>query len=314
MVATVSQGGSINAADYNTMQSKVAQILGTATANDGFGYGQTVTSGQVVASNYPAQPSVGDFVTAQQLDDLRTDIQKCWIHQTTAAFNLGDIAVGDWITAGAEDGTDNDTHNQYVYYTNEIETNRLPTVSLNTSQMTTNLSVRSSSLSAGWNGTKNFIFTVDFGSLTARRHFFNTGGEIRINLSHSYSGTEQKTLDWQTMITNAPDPVVCNYNTHTGLTTSYTNLYSSSGGAAVYAENVIYVRVKQNIDAWSISFEVRLEDNDTGDRPPNPPKPPYGALVDENVQGTITCSVDEFVASGSYVSVSSPTYTTNSNF
>lgn len=308
MVATVSQGGPINAADYNTMQSKVAQILGTATANDGFGYGQTVTSGQVVASNYPAQPSVGDFVTAQQLDDLRTDIQKCWIHQTTAEFNLGDISVGDWITAGAEDGTDNDTHNQYVYYTNEIETNRLSTVSLNTSQMTTNLSVRSSSLSAGWNGTKSFTFTVDFLTLTARRHFFNTGGEIRINLSHSYSGSEQKTLDWKTMITNAPDPVVCNYNTHFNLTTSYTNLYNSNGGAAVYAENVIYVRVKQGTDSWKLIFEVRLEDNDTGDQTG------LGAGQDENVQGTITCSVDEFVASGSYVSVSSPSYTTNSNF
>ena len=304
-ISTVVSGGSINATDYNNLQSKVEQILGVGSGD--YGYGQTVSSSQVVASNYPAQPSVGDFVTAQQLDDLRSDIQKCWIHQTTTAFALGDIAVGDEITAGGSAGSDTKTHNQYVYYVNTIDSNRLPTTSLNNGQMTTNPSKRSGTLSAGWNGTRNFVFTVDFGSNNARRYFFNTGGEIRINLSHAYTGGEPKTLNWQTMITNAPDPIRCGYSINSGLSSAWTNLYTATG-SGVYAENDVIVRVKTLTNPYQLQFEIRLQDDDTGDRTG------VGAAVDENVQGTITCTVDEFIASGSYVSLTSPTYTTNSTF
>lgn len=307
-VSSVVQGGSINATDYNNLQSKVAQILGVGSGD--YGYGQTVTSSQVVASNYPTQPAVGDFVTAQQLDDLRTDIEKCYVHQTTSAFLLGDIAVGDWITAGASAGTDSATHNQYVSYVNTIDTNRLPTTSLNTAQMDSVFSVRSSSRTSAWNGTINFIFTVSFTNANHRRYFFNTGGEIRINLA--MSGTSgSKSNNWAAMVTNAPDPVTFGYTQNSSLTQNWTNLYTATG-SGVYLENDLIVRVKQGTNVYDIQFEVRLQDDDTGDQQLPAVEP--GPAVDENVNGTITCSVDEFKAVGSYVSIASPSYATDSAF
>lgn len=312
-ISTVASGGPINADDYNLLHDRVALILGTGSGQ--YGYGQPLSSSRVVASNYPAQPSVGDYVTAEQLADLRSDIEKCWIHQTTAPFTLGNIAVGDEITAGSLAGSDTKTHNQYVYYVNEIDDNRLPTTSINPNEMTTTAGKRSSILSAGWNGTRNFVFTVDFGSVNDRRYFFNTGGEIRINLSHAYTGGEAKTLNWQTMVTNAPDPITCGYSIHSNLTSAWTNLYTATG-SGVYAENDLIVRVKALDPSYQLQFEVRLQDDDTGDQTG------VGAAVDENVQGTITCTVDEFIATGSAASIANGTaislqpvsYTTVSSF
>ena len=64
----------VTASRYNAIQTKVANVLGTGSGDKG--YGQSVTSGQV---------TTGDQVTAVHIANLRTDINKCILHQTASA-------------------------------------------------------------------------------------------------------------------------------------------------------------------------------------------------------------------------------------
>jgi len=308
-ISNVLQGGSINATDYNNLQSKVASILGTGSGD--YGYGQTVVSSQVSATNFPS--TIGDLVTATQMDNLKADIQKCWVHQTANTFSLGDINAGDEITAGT--GTTTKTHNQYISYVNTIDTNRLPTVSLNASQMTTTQSVRADQRTADWNNFINYIFRVEFTNDNHRRHFFNTGGQIRISLSMSNipANTDPrylKSYNWQQILNNV-GIVTFGFSQNQSTSTAYNIIYSSNSGDwnnTVYSENDVIVRVRANPSTNILEFEVRLQDDDTGDQTG------IGPAQDEDVSGTITCSVDEFRATGSYVSISAPTYTNVSTF
>ena len=60
----------VTAARYNTLQTKVSNVLGTGSSDKG--YGVTVTSGQVAA---------GDVVTASHLALVHADINKCILFQ-----------------------------------------------------------------------------------------------------------------------------------------------------------------------------------------------------------------------------------------
>ena len=113
-----SAGNTIEATDYNTLQSKIATILGNGQATDNFGYGQSVTSSQVSG---PGVSTPGDTVTHTQLRELYDDMETAWVHQNgTAGTQLntllkyiseGDIigadVTGDGITY--EEGTENYT-------------------------------------------------------------------------------------------------------------------------------------------------------------------------------------------------------------
>lgn len=92
---TVSSGDQITAAQFNNLQSRIEQVLGSGSGT--FGYGQPVSSSQVTA--------VTDSVTANQWQLLRADMQAAYTHQTGNAINLRNIQVGDIIGAD-NSGTD----------------------------------------------------------------------------------------------------------------------------------------------------------------------------------------------------------------
>jgi len=62
-----SVGDTIQATDYNNLQSKISQILGNGQVTDNFGYGQSVGSSQVSG---PGASTPGDTVTHTQLRAL----------------------------------------------------------------------------------------------------------------------------------------------------------------------------------------------------------------------------------------------------
>lgn len=130
--------------------------------------------------------------------------------------------------------------------------------------------------------------TVEATSADHRRHFFNTGGKIVIKLELT-GGTDEKTVDWATMLSNLgyiyfgkssttstktgvsadgssdldgngnPDPAVGNDQL-----TSSPKLIAYKGGSGVYAENSIQIfayRAGNNI-----LFETLLSDADSGDK------------------------------------------------
>ena len=64
-------GTSIIATDYNAIQSKISNILGTGSAD--YGYGQALASSQVARNNK---------ITVTQWNNLRNDLLKSRQHQT----------------------------------------------------------------------------------------------------------------------------------------------------------------------------------------------------------------------------------------
>ena len=154
------------------------------------------------------------------------------------------------------------------------------------------------SASSTWQGTISTIFTTTFTSALQRRHFFNAGGQIRLSASVNYTGSQAKTVDWQTVL-NAmgstsfkAETTSNNAGVGTGssignydLTTSYQLVYSRSGGS-VYARNRYNVYAKEHATGnatSAIQFKVDFVDglpNDTT----------WG--IDETVSGTFNSIVE----------------------
>ena len=99
-----------------------------------------------------------------------------------------------------------------------------------------------------------------------------------------------------------------------GLTTSYQTVFVKPAAVGVYLENDYNIQAKKNAadnTATVLTFEIQFRDDDTGDGPlPVAPGSTAGeqpgAIVDENIDGTLTSTVQIFRPSGSNVSLSAP--------
>jgi len=305
----VSVGDTITAAQYNGLQSRVATIMGTGSGTDG--YGQSLASSQVATA---------DTVTASDMDNLRTDLNKANNHQIGSNSLVANIAVGDMIGADAT-GPDVDTltttdggFNDYDTAVGVIESNKLLIDSGNSSVE----AAITSSRSTNWNGVLEHIFTVTFASANDRRYFFNSGGEIRFSANLSgQSGS--KSDDWATLLSNM-GTITFNYTettasgTGTGsaignydLTSTYQTIFEKTGSGN-YAENDYNIAAKEDSTSV-INFRVQFRDDDTGDPPILPlPKGATAGGVDEDVNGTLTSTIQQLRATGANVSVATPAY------
>lgn len=310
----VTDGDSITAAQYNGLQSRINTIMGTGSGTNG--YGQTLASSQVAA---------GAVIRAADFDNLRTDINKANNHQSGANAGIGNIAVGQIIGADAS-GTSlgalnvtTEGFNDYDVAVGVIETNKLLLDSGNSSVESATSSQRTTAWGGGGGGTVDHQFTVTFSSADARRHFFNSGGEIRFSASRT-GGSGSKNTDWTNLLTNM-GTIKMNYTTTTStgsgsgssignndLTGTYQTIFSKSG-SGVYAENLYRIRARQDSSSV-LRFDIDFQDNDLGDDQGG-----AGSTgpVDENVTGTLTSSIQQLRATGSNVSVASPTYTNTNN-
>jgi len=296
-----SAGDKITELDYNTLQSNIAVIMGTpagSTDTTATGYNQALSSSQI---------SVGNSVTEAQWDALRTDITKAYKHQFGIDPTITNVTDLDTVDATL--------HNQYESLITTVsgDPNRY-TVAVAPETQVSIVTGQTATLSASWNGTQTHQFTTTFASSNERRAFFNAGGTIRVNLTLAYTGSEQKTLDWQTMMSDL-GTVEFNYKVTTGGGGSTIGNYDATAsfqtiaienGTNPYSENDIAVQVRSN-SAEQLEFRVILRDDDAGDRPVPSPPPPYGPLVDENVQGTTTSTITIKKPNGSNVSVPAPT-------
>jgi len=324
----VNVGDNITAAQFNGLQSRLEQVLGTGSGD--FGYGQAVSSSQVSAPSSPGAGD-GDTVTHTQMVDLKSDMNKCWVHQTGENIPLATIAEGDVIGADVTgDGVtfaSNNTYtidnsvndggfNDYLAKMDEIETNRFDV----DAGESTIANIATDSRTSAWNGTISCVFQAQFTNANARRHFFNSGGELRVS-SAGANGSTTKDTDWSTIISN-PGQVQLgyNYSTITGstngvtltsigndsITSSYQTIMEKEGTAAVYAENRYRVEVRAS-DASTIQFRVTFEDNDAGDQQNAAPAP--GPAVDEDINLDITVTFQTRRATGTNVSVDNPSVT-----
>lgn len=214
-----SQGGLIEATDYNGFVASVNAIWGTGSGNSG--YGQTTTVSTVAASN---------TVTGSQWATLIARIDSMRQHQSGATSGITQPTTGDTITYLATLSTQ----------IGNITTNRL-----DRNVGTTQLATANASGSTGWtsNAVRECKFT--FSSANAMRYFFNAGGTITANtISSSFSGNTKST-NWDS-IANSVSGTVTNSIFWNNLSTSNYTIASGTGSGADYGSNVLYLQARLN--------------------------------------------------------------------
>ena len=297
----------ITAARINNLQASINLILGSGAGQSG--YGQAVSSSQV--------NNQGDVVLAEDMNLIYADILKARVHQVGAgdigiaqviqnlnviaestSFNVNDSGVTSADVEGIKKGlVDFETVMTQVIADKAV---------LHPTQAALEPGI-TSSRSSSWNGLIYQEVTVTFSTTDQRRHFFNTGGEIRFSANNTSASTP-KGLDWTQLCTevgtvkvNAESTTsttgggtsIGNYD----LTPTYQNIYQKIGSgtySAVYAGNIYTVKARSDT-ATRIIF--RIEFNDVV----------QVGNIDNNVDGQLESVVQHYRASGDVVATA-PTY------
>jgi hypothetical protein len=237
---TATVGNIIYGADFNTVQSKAAVVLGDGsafgstygpgTANPDYGYNQTLASSLLPENAIVAQ---------NQFQLLANDVNTVALHQTNANFS-------GYSTVYANTGT----------LVSAVNLNTLDTAMstyLNNRTTAHPLQLDSSALfnywrSTNWGGVvapasiaQSGTFT--FASANAAQYFFNQGG--RIEFQGTYRGVPPTPQDtsWQTEL--GLFTYTINAATYAGLTGTPTVKYSDAGGG-LYALNVISLQLSRS--------------------------------------------------------------------
>lgn len=278
-------GDFISAADYNTIRTKIVNVMSTGSGN--FGYGQSAFSSLVAA---------GQSVTKTQWDALRFDIFNAVIHQTGSAAALVQVAAGDVIRFGAAQ-----PNTQYDTVADTAVANRFD---LGTGQFVTE-AIDSTSFSGSWYQAIQATASVTFATAEQARFFFNAGGKIRFASSRTGgSGVAQNTA-WSNLLSTAGTqafvggPSGVNYF---ALTNSFQTFYEAAGSSA-YSANRWRLEASCNQvsngtgTANIVNFRITWLDAYTDPIPEGGNSPgsyPPGDLVD----GTLTLTVDQVRPAG----------------
>lgn len=351
-------GSVVDGNDFNNVVDGVTAILGLGSGGDG--YGQIVPSKE----SYPSLGSTGQIGTAEW-NSLRTDINKCSRHQTNtdvlpddipANHIIGADASGPSVTRISGDTFSIDTPNVNTGINDWVDSltviqSQKNAIDANQRTLTTTRAFANSQRTTTWGGAGqgqaiyceiNVIFDGGYectdssgNRVTASgadhaRHFFNSGGQIR--LSQFLAGSTAKDTDWGTMLGNGGNAIfeanrtsgdgTANYrdgNTNVDgdiggsiesalgfyqLSTGYQIIAKKNGSQAEYAENYYTLYAKRNSAYDEIMFKWEFHDIDTGDQTG------IGPQVDEPVLasgGSMGAGIDLLRATGSFVSVQEPT-------
>jgi len=296
----------ILANDYNVIQSKIALIMGSGSGTTG--YGQSIASSQVGQT---------DKITVNQWNNLRNDIVRARQHQT--GITIGSLAPEDPGYAASTNVPIPTTAKQvreswrsaYLNMATDAETNRL-TAPPPASEATRADLVSQQIRTTAWNGRITQTVVVTFPSADDGRYFFNAGGQIEFSADRSGGTAGLKNVTWTTMLTNmgvirmnytATDCTGTGFTSSIGwydLTTSDNLIFEKDAPSGAYAPNkyFIYARVNSTSDRRIGYFTIHFADDSAA--PPSAPDPGFG--IDENVDGTLTSTVQVYRPSGTNVS------------
>jgi len=317
----VSPDDIVLAAQYNTLRNRTVNLLGNGVGD--FGYGQPVATSEV---------SRGTVITALQFENLRNDLQRIYRHQTDLDFTNSDptnvldtIVAGNTIGADESDGNVTKGYNDYLSILDTLEANRF---SLVDNQAEDVPAITNDLRALQWS-TSTIIseFTVSFATADARRHYFNSGGEVRISgdVTSLDVGTPSgaRNQGWFDMITD-PGEIQIGYNyiqmSNSGatnvlfqqgvnfgnyqLTSTYREVFRKTADTGTVYETS-YWKIEARVDSpTTLKFRISLIDSNAGGTPE-----PVTADITMNYGGRRALGAP----SGSSVTVPFPTYTiTNS--
>ena len=302
----------ISAARLNNLQARIEAIMGNGAGQNG--YGESVSSYQVSNTS-------GQLVLAADINAIYADMVRARLHQvgTTpteiqelirnlniiadeSSFYVNDSGISVQDPSGALKGIAD-----FENLMTSIETDKFL---MDIGQASLEPGIGSSRQS-GWNGLIYHTFSVVFADADHRRHFFNSGGEIRISAANASASTP-KGRDWSALL-NEVGTISFNHTTTTttnsgsgqaignyDLTSSYQTIYSKTGAgtySGIYAGNLFTIKAKESSAS---TIEFRLEFNDVVADP----------QIDNNVDGNLSTTVQHYRADTTNVTVAAPTYST----
>ena len=223
----VSVGGNVEATEYNDYVARVNAILGIGSGRGGYGIAMANT-GLAVAGTTD--------ITAAQWAGLRTDLNLIHSHQSNAATNVGEIIAGNIIGADESNvGTGStvlrDASDAFTIVNPDVNkgindfSGLFAAIEADPETVFASHLVLESKITPATGGA---TYTSGWQSLTAevnisfaggavcktnagadvtataddhRRHFFNTGGEIRFSTAGT-NGSGTKDADWSSMLSN----------------------------------------------------------------------------------------------------------------
>ena len=303
------------ASRYNTLRNNVNLVLGDSiAASPSYGYGQSFSTNSVTGSRAANDLANADKVSAQDYEDLYIDLIRTRSHQIGASVAIDEFVIGDYET---NTETADKIEEAYILGLESLAANIIADrLTADPANLTINSVPSASSIrpsTTTWSTQISHIFRITFTTELERRHFFNTGGEIRVSASVDYTGSQAKTVDWQTIL-NAmgstsfkAEQTVNNAAVGTGssignydLTSSYQLIYSRTGGS-VYARNRynVYAREYATGDSTSaIQFKIDFVDGAPNDTV-------FG--IDEVVFGTFN-SIIETATANSQIDINGVTH------
>ena len=301
-------------------QAAVDAASPAAGALYGVGYGDR-GYGQTTYTLIPV--TAGSVIRGWQWSDFRNALQVVRDHQTNTTdallppANLFDI--GDTIQAHESDPPTNDTYD-FGTVLAAADSNRFTVHATHASQLSV-LGTTSNTRGSVWSTSIDCEATFAFGSEDSARYFFNSGGEIRLDLSHP--GGNQQDSDWNALLGTRVGQVRFGYTatSSTGtsglsstigyydLTDAYqliingTNigggLYYTANDCLIYAHRVSFAGVNGG-NGTGVKVRILLQDQHTN---PN---------FDQVSAGT---KVDFRVLKATFLSgIVTPTVTVNNSF
>ena len=300
----------INAARFNNLQSRIELIFGNGAGQNG--YGQTLSSANVTSDG-------SEVVESSDINNIYTDMLNARVHQV----GPNDLSIAQMIqnrnvvaedTSFFVDDNGNTTADpdgakkgiaDFEDLMTIVETDKFLVHSSQAELEPAINSIRTTE----WNGLIYHEVIVTFTNEESRRHFFNTGGQIRFNATNTLASTP-KGLDWAELCSEI-GTVIFNYDTTTAtgdgsgssignydLDGSLQIVYQKVGAGSysgIYAGNLYTIKARTD---GNNRIVFRIEFNDVVVDPD----------VDNNVDGRLESVVQHYRATGDYVSVDAPSY------
>ena len=272
--------------DYNVIQSKISQILGTGEAT--YGYGQNVYSSQILPRSK---------ILAGDWNNLRTDLLKIRQHQTG---NNESSSIP--LLSSASDAVSSTYFLALSAVLSAATTNRLSTPP---SSQATRENLVVGTRTTAWNATATHSFIVSFKSENAARWYFNTGSTFEFSAARTAGSSTTKNTSWSNLLTSIGTitfnrTATLTTGSGTGSLIGYSTLTTTdqvifqSVTDDLFTPNDYRIVAKIGTSLAQIVFTIEFRDLST-------------INSDIDVNGTLTSTVRSYHATGPNVELPIPT-------
>lgn len=297
----------ISNSDLSTLRDTLNTILNGTGVGGGYNQSHSVQ----------ANPAAGDLIDDAYQDSLFSAAAKVTnyynITNPLTAVNAGDII------------DDNQFYNHASTLNSDLDTRfNNPWDYSSTWDMTT--ANETSSTVSDWNGSKDTVTKISFGSEATMNAWFSAGGEIRISMSHNDTSNDQQGSSWEQLTaemgtyrislrdTDTTTVADSTRKKYSDLTTSYVEIKKEYADDGDYSTN--YASIEAYKNGADIYVKVILNDAHVARTGSGSG---YGGAWSwtgaDQVPGTSTVTVSSLKlsnASGS-VNITNPTFTVENN-